>query len=196
MRVKIEALEKARRISAWLAGAREYERQDDRPSALQNYSSILSEDAASQEAVNEQDKAHKIISANNRSVSLLNNQNRMQDQKIYERIVEFVEQIRPLAGDSKTLAGTLRTLESVMDMWQRKKTVLVVSDGKSEVQVRRVGRVGKVKKKEIQLKPGTYEFECFRPGFRSKIVEHFVPPGQTGIACFIATFSKITITGR
>ena len=53
--------------------------------------------------------------------------------------------------------------------------VTVISDYKTYVSVRRVGRVGTVSEKKIQLKPGNYTFEGVRDGFKSKLVKVLIP---------------------
>ncbi len=183
---QIEALEKTQRIAAMFAQASILESQDQWPGAIDLYNQILAEEAYNLQAVAGLDKATRTVSANNRAVDMLNNQQRMQDAKIHKRITEFVDQIRPLAKDSATLAKTVATLEQTLALWLQEKKVTVMSDGKSTVKVRRVGIVGVTKSKDIQLRPGNYEFECSRRGYRSKIVPHFVPPNES--------VSSVTVT--
>lgn len=176
---QINELEKAKRVAAMLANAKEYEGQDNWPGAARQYNSVLTEDSGNLQAISGRDKAQKIISANNRAVDMLNQQIRMQDAAVHQRIVEFVDQIRPLSRDSAILSNTVYTLEQTLALWLQEKKVTVLSDGKSMVKVRRVGIVGIIRSKDIQLKPGNYEFECSRKGYRSKIIQHFVPPDNS-----------------
>lgn len=173
---KIDAIEKKRRINSLLSAAKNSEANDNWPDALQRYEQVLTEDASNQQAENGKEKANRIIRANNRAVDILNQQSRMQDPRIHQRITEFVEQIKPMARDSQVLADTVMSLENTLSLWQQKRSITVISDGKSDIKVRRVGNVGKTKSRDIQLKPGNYEFECTRKGYRSNIVKHFVPP--------------------
>jgi len=57
--------------------------------------------------------------------------------------------------------------------------VSVISDNKTYVLVRRVGRIGVVSQKAIELKPGNYTFEGTRKGFKSKLVQAFIPYDQS-----------------
>lgn len=183
---QIEELEKSQRIATLFAQARGLESLDQWPKAIDLYNQILTEEPDNMQAVAGLDKATRTVSANNRAVDMLNNQQRMQDAKIHKRITEFVDQIRPLSKGSATLANTVATLEQTLALWLQEKKVTVMSDGKSTVKVRRVGIVGVTKSKEIQLRPGNYEFECTRRGYRSKIVPHFVPPDRSA--------STVTVT--
>ena len=66
-------------------------------------------------------------------------------------------------------------IESVLDSARTPVDVAVVSDGNTHVEVRRVGIVGKHKRKVIQLTPGEYQLEGRRKGYKSKIVFLSVP---------------------
>ena len=48
--------------------------------------------------------------------------------------------------------------------------ITVISDGLTEISVRRVGQVGRHERATIELTPGRYELEGRRPGYRSKLV--------------------------
>lgn len=176
---RIDAIERSRRINAMLEDAQIMASQDNWPGVMERSEQILAEDSLNRAAINSREKANKIVSANNRVVNILNTQSRLQDAGVYQKTLEFVELIKPLAQDSKTLAASIATLEQRLELWQRKVKVTVHSDGKSRIIVRRVGRVGVIKEKDIMLRPGRYDFECSRDGYKSKIIEHFVAPGQS-----------------
>jgi tetratricopeptide (TPR) repeat protein len=183
---KIASIEQQRLITRLLNDAKFAETNDDWPTAMHNYDQVLTEDSTNQIAENGREKANRIIQANNRGVDMLNRQSRMQDTRIHQHIVEFVEQIKPLATDSPTLGATITSLKETLLLWAQTRKVTVLSDGKSEIKVRRVGNVGKIKSKDINLKPGNYEFECTRKGYRSNIVKHHIPPqGKVGSVTII-----------
>ncbi len=188
---QIDAIERTKRINTMLEEIQALKSQDNWPKVLALYEDILREDNSNRAAINGREKANKIIAANNRAIKILNNQHRLQDVTVHQRTLEFVELIKPLSQDSQTLADTIVTLEQRLELWQKKIKVVVFSDGKSMVIVRRVGRIGPVTQKDIQLKPGKYDFECSRNGFKSKIVEHFVPPGQSGTSVTISCDVRI-----
>ncbi len=174
MRV-VEELEKANRIKALFADARAAQAADNWGAAAEIYTQILAEDASDQTAITGRDQARKIIAATARVTGIIEQQHRLQDAAVYQQAVDIADHVRPLAQHSRALQSQLDTLDTVLTRWRQSMPVLVVSDGKSTIWVRRTGQVGETRQKEIQLKPGRYEFECKREGYRSKIVEHFVP---------------------
>jgi len=63
--------------------------------------------------------------------------------------------------------------------------VTITSDNKTYILVRRVGKVGVISQKNIQLKPGSYTFEGARNGFKSKLVQAFIPYDQNNFSVHI-----------
>lgn len=188
---QVEKIEKGQRINTLLGEAKTFEGQDQWKQAFERYSQILVEDSENRAAINGQKKANTIISANNRVVNILNNQHRLQDAEVHQRTIEFTNLAKPYAQDSEILEKSIAALEKTLTLWQQEITVTVHSDGKSEIIIRRLGRIGTVKKKEIQLRPGKYDFECIREGYRSKIVEHFVPPDTSSTSVTISCDVRI-----
>jgi hypothetical protein len=63
--------------------------------------------------------------------------------------------------------------------------VTITSDNKTYILVHRVGKVGVISQKNIQLKPGSYTFEGARNGFKSKLVQAFIPYDQNNFSVHI-----------
>ena len=182
---QIDKIERTRRINTLLEDAQTSASQDDWSGALALYGRVLTEDSANRAAINGQQNSSKIVGTKDRIIGILDNQHRLQDANVHQRTIEFVELFKPLSQDSPSLANLIATLEQRLDLWGLKVKVTVFSDGVSMIIVRRIGRVGVLEQKDIQLKPGKYDFECSRDGFRSRIVEHFVSPGQNGTSVTI-----------
>lgn len=88
---------------------------------------------------------------------------------------------------SASLRTRAHQLAGLVDLYSRLVPVKVLSDGKTNISVRRVGIVGVTTEKTIELKPGDYILEGTRAGYRSKLVRINVPPGainfQVEIRC-------------
>ena len=188
---QIDKIEQTRRINTLLQDAQTLAGQDDWAGALELYGRVLTEDSANRIAIDGRENSSKIVGTKSSITGILNNQHRLQDANVHQRTIEFVELFKPLSQDSPSLANLIATLEQRLDLWGQKVKVTVFSDGISMIIVRRVGRVGVLEQKDIQLKPGKYDFECSRDGFRSRIVEHFVPPGQNGTSVTIVCDVRI-----
>jgi tetratricopeptide (TPR) repeat protein len=80
---------------------------------------------------------------------------------------------------SFTIKRKAEELRELIFKVNRPIPVTVISDNKTYVLVRSVGRVGIVSQKTIELKPGNYTFEGTRKGFKSKLVKALIPYDQS-----------------
>ena len=104
---------------------------------------------------------------------------KLANEKNIEEIQIAIEQTRDISLLSKTLEQKRQVVTENLAKMNNKIPVDVISDQKTYVLVRGVGKVGTIEKKTIQLKPGNYIFEGQREGFKSKLVKVFIPIEQT-----------------
>ena len=76
----------------------------------------------------------------------------------------------------------------MVEAMQTPVQVLILSDNDTDIGIRGVGRIGRVEKRIVELRPGTYLFEGKRKGYRSKLVEVTIdgggsPPVEVRIIC-------------
>ncbi len=88
-----------------------------------------------------------------------------------------ITEARPLANHSRSLKAQAEKLSALLEAYSTKVQVRVVSDGKTNISVRGVGKVGRTENKTIELKPGQHTFEGVRQGFRAKLIDVQIPPG-------------------
>jgi len=96
--------------------------------------------------------------------------------------------LRPLCPQLLVLDNSVR---DYLQQAQVPVSVAVVSNGATDVSVRRVGQVGKHKRKTIQLTPGLYEFEGRRNGYKSTLVELEIPYGVANIEVRVEANERI-----
>ena len=77
---------------------------------------------------------------------------------------------------SPTLKKQADQLKNLLAQYRLKVPVTVVSDGKTYIEVKSVGKVGATTSKTIQLLPGKYIFVGKKPGHVSRQVKVFVKP--------------------
>tara|TARA_A100001015_G_scaffold299313_1_gene383207 strand:- start:3830 stop:5311 length:1482 start_codon:yes stop_codon:yes gene_type:complete len=97
-------------------------------------------------------------------------------QKSRNRMSQFVSASDRVEELSPSLNRKLMQLENVLKEYSKKLDVMLVSDGKSKVIVRRVGVVGTFKEKTIKLSAGNYVLEASREGYKSKSVSISIDP--------------------
>jgi tetratricopeptide (TPR) repeat protein len=108
----------------------------------------------------------------------LKNPYRLSNPDVGKEAEERLVQAEPASGYSFAIQQKARQLRELMTRVNRLVPVTVISDNQTFVLVRSVGKVGVVFQKNIQLKPGNYTFEGARKGYKSKLVQAFIPYDQ------------------
>ena len=93
-----------------------------------------------------------------------------------------------LTALSPRLANSAEGLERTIEAARTPVPVRIVSDEETEIGIRGVGTVGRVRERTIALLPGEYVFEGKRRGYRSKLVDVVVQanldaPVEVRIVC-------------
>jgi tetratricopeptide (TPR) repeat protein len=103
---------------------------------------------------------------------------RLASRNIFASAENTVVKADVFARNSKSLAAGSARLKALLASMSVKIPVLVMSDNKTYIVVRGVGKVGVTAGREIELKPGAYTFEGSRKGYRSKLVQIRLPVGE------------------
>ena len=137
------------------------------------------------------DSANQIQSANNRLDGYINRPERLSDSNILQRAIETISQYSSLTGLSSKLAIKIAQLETLLDKENNPIDVTVKSDNDTYIKVIGVGNVGKTSSKVIQLKPGRYQIQGSRKGYRSKIISLVVEKSTSPIVVSIECTERV-----
>ena len=121
--------------------------------------------------------AKKINALNDVLEKALGKPERLSTKSVREKTRSVLKQANGVKHLSKSLALRAGNLTRLIDAYATDVTVMVTSDGLTDISVRRVGQVGLTKGRNIHLKPGRYVFEGKRDGYQSKQVKVDIPPG-------------------
>ena len=171
-------LEKSVRIEQAVSLAEQAIRQDDWQNA-KLYFARAAKDAPENKTVAEGlQRADHFIELLASLGRYLKNPYRLSNPDVRKRAETSLVQAETASGYSFAIRTQARQLSELMTRVNRSILVTVISDNKTTVLVRSVGKVGVVFQKNIQLKPGNYTFEGARKGFKSKLVQAFIPYDQ------------------
>ena len=120
--------------------------------------------------------AKEIVLIQDEVEKVLANKDILLKQKSRNRMNQFVSASDRVEELSPSLNTRLIQLQKVLEEYSKKLDVMLVSDGKSKVIVRRVGVVGTFKEKTIKLSAGNYVLEASREGYKSKSVSISIDP--------------------
>nr|VFK53442.1 MAG: Tetratricopeptide repeat [Candidatus Kentron sp. TUN]VFK54651.1 MAG: Tetratricopeptide repeat [Candidatus Kentron sp. TUN] len=104
---------------------------------------------------------------------------RLNSNNIRSRVETLLSRANAVSEYSFSLRQQAEKIADLIVKINTKVPVYVISDNKTYVQVRGVGKVGTVSRKKIRIKPGRYTFEGMRDGFRSKLIKVTVPYDRT-----------------
>ena len=92
--------------------------------------------------------------------------------------LQVLDTAHQVSNNSPSLKKQELELRNIISLYEEPIEVEVISDGETEILVRGVGKVGKVLKKIITLKPGFYKFEAKRNGYKTKLISVEIVAGQ------------------
>ena len=168
---EVRRLDRDLTLERHLEDAESFAADDDWGRAQASFLKAGAADSASAAAVNGLKLAGRILRASREVAGHLERPERLSSDNVAAAVRTLLDDVRTLAPMSPRLARDAQALKRALDEAGTPVPVLVRSDGKTEVAVRGVGRVGRTLEKTISLKPGLYSFEGKRTGYRSKLVE-------------------------
>ena len=100
---------------------------------------------------------------------------RLTDNGVLNEAKEILEQASHFSKQSSKLRKKIKQLSELISTFNQLISVMVTSDNMTDIQVRGIGKLGRILNKTIQLKPGYYTFEGTRNGFKSKLLQVLIP---------------------
>lgn len=175
VKVALVQLESQLRFNQHIAAADKAQKADNWEAAKQELSAALKERPANKDLIDRLNQAKRIVEIGQNIQGLLQNPYRLSNPAVKATADINVIQAESFGAQSPSLAKAAQQLKSTINAVNTPVNVNVISDGKTFVSVRGVGKVGETTGKTIQLKPGTYSFEGKREGYRSKLIEVQIP---------------------
>lgn len=168
---RIADTERQQEISRNLEAALKAWKNDDWNNTLKHYRRVLAIDPMFDEAVQGHDFATKIIGLQRKIDEFLSKPHRLSSANIAAAAKSVIDKASTYGVFSPKLKSSTESLARAIDEWRTPVPVRVLSDGKTNIGIRGVGKIGKTKERFIELLPGTYMFEGKREGYRSTLIE-------------------------
>ena len=176
--IKITELKRELDLNENLKNANYSMKIDDWESALKYFKQALSIDQRSMISQQGIELAETIISIKIKIQSFLSNSERLSSNNVKRHALQVLDTAHQVSNNSPSLKKQELELRNIISLYEEPIEVEVISDGETEILVRGVGKVGKVLKKIITLKPGFYKFEAKRNGYKTKLISVEIVAGQ------------------
>jgi len=172
------ALEKSLRVRQAVRQAEQAIRRDDWQQARNNFARAAEDAPGNQTVIEGLRRADQILGLQARFSEYFRNPYRLANNDVRNEAEKTLMQAGVSSEYSFSIKRQSEELGELIVKLNRLISVTVISDNKTYVSVRSVGRVGTVFQKKIQLKPGNYTFEGALDGFKSKLVKVLIPYDQ------------------
>ena len=168
---QVAALERTLERDRRLADAEQAAARDDWEAALRAFEEARAIEPIHDGAVGGSGLAARIVAAQRAVDDFLARPERLGSSAVAGAARETLRGAKALAPLSARLETSAGALERAIEAGQTPVPVRILSDGRTEIGIRGVGRVGRTEERVIELRPGDYVFEGKRPGYRSRLVE-------------------------
>ncbi len=175
---RIGSYERTVRVRNNISLAEQAIRRDDWKQAQNYYSKAAKDDGDNQKIVEGQRQATRVLTIGERLQLYMNNPYRLTNPAVHQEAERVVEEAQSVTSLSFSVKRKVDELTGLLLEINRPVSVTIVSDNKTNVLVRGVGKVGRVHQKTIELKPGKYTLEGIRKGYKSKLVTVQLPLTQ------------------
>ena len=153
-------------------------KEDDWEFALLYFSEAVKIDVRSKISQEGVELSKKIISTKKKIESFLNMPERLTSKNVKEFALKVLNISYSISENSSSLKNKEKELENIISLTELPVEVTILSDGDTEIIVKGVGIVGKTLNKVIVLKPGTYNFEGRKRGYKTKLLKVDIKLGQ------------------
>lgn len=170
--------EKALRIQQAIRQAEQAIQQDNWQQAKASFSDVIKETPEDETAIEGLKRANEILGLQTSLSQYIKDPYRLAHSSVLRGANKTLTQAQNALGYSIEIKKQSEELHKLIAIFNRLIPVTIVSDNKTFVFVRGVGKVGVISQKMIQLKPGNYTFEGTRIGFKSKLLQVLIPYDQ------------------
>jgi tetratricopeptide (TPR) repeat protein len=157
--------------------ARALEEQEDWRAALAEYEAALAVDPHVAFALEGKDRTAGRASLSDGLEFHARNAPRLSTEGVAREAEALLERARGVEAPGPRLRAQVAALEKALADARTPVAVVIESDGLTEVSVTRVGRLGTLKRRALELRPGEYTATGTRRGYRDVRRRFTVSPG-------------------
>ncbi len=175
---QVLAQEKALRIQQAVKQAEQAIHQDNWQQAKANFAKVIKDMPENETAIEGLKRANEILGLQSSLSQYIKNPYRLTHSGVLSEAEKILTQAQHASSYSFGIKRQTEQLRKLIVTFNRLIPVTIMSDNKTYVLVRGIGKVGVISQKTIKLKPGNYTFEGTRNGFKSKFLQVLIPYDQ------------------
>ncbi len=188
---RIETERKAAEFKRYLQGAQHALSKEQWQQAIQGFRRALKLDPLSVEAKSGLSQAERKQALHDALQEIVTNPWSLGDEGPLKNAQAAVRAALDISDTGPELKRLTAEAQEVLRKWQKKVTVVFMSDGATDVVIYRLGRLGKFKRRSLRLRPGIYTVSGMREGYRDVLLKVRIPPGADGKQIRVRCTEKI-----
>ena len=122
---------------------------------------------------------------------VLKHEKRLVNEHAVKATHKLLADTEPFLDHSEQLRELHFEIITKLEAYNMETEVVVISDNKTNVVVKGIGIVGSISRHAVRLKPGDYQFEGTRDGYKSIIVPMTISPGDDPIEVEVICSERI-----
>ena len=170
----------ARALASYREQGLALEAREDWKGALQHYTAALAIDPHVTFALEGRERAAKRAALYDAIDAHLKRPERLSAAAVGREAEALLERARALSPSGAALESRIASLEAALAAARQPVAVVIESDGLTELTLSRVGPIGALKRRSLELAPGTYTVTGSRRGYRDVRRQFSVTPGAPG----------------
>jgi tetratricopeptide (TPR) repeat protein len=174
----VERTRRSQRIQHHRRLAKRAEHDEDWGTAATHHRAVLDLDAGDADARRGFERDRKLEKLTNRMTALIESPRMLHDPATLAEAHVLLATAERLASDSSRVVALTTRLSALVAEASTPVRVVLQSDGRTDVSVQRVGRLGAFERRELLLRPGTYVIRGTRRGYRDVRQTITIAPGN------------------
>ena len=191
LQIRLRDTRAERAFAAQTALGEQARARDDWPAAATHFERARQFKPDEKTAVENHDFARRVVDAMQKIRRTLDAEHRLGDENVLASVTAYLRETESIAGAGAALQKMHAELARKVVLYQSEVEVVVVSDNATHIIVRGEGRVGKIDRRIIRLRPGRRVFEGSRAGYKSKLVTVDLVPGVSPVEVTVICDEKI-----
>ncbi len=167
------------RVSAHLTRATAAEKAEDWSTAVEEYRSALAIEAQLAAASDGLARSAQRLDLTRKMDYHLAHAERLATVEVMQEAADLVAEAGAVPSRGPQFSKLVDRLDDLIGQYSTPVSVILESDGLTDVMLYRFGRLGVFSRSTVELRPGTYTAVGRRPGYRDVRLTIRVPPGQS-----------------
>lgn len=152
--------------------------QEDWERSSSLYGEALAIDPNAQVAIEGKEQIDELIHIESEINALIDQPHRLSSKAVFEYADSVLSQAQRISANWPRLQSKANDLAATMNDMQSPVTLLVRSDGRTNVSIQRLGDLGRFEQRVIDILPGKYVLQGTRRGYRDIRLEIEISPGS------------------